>query len=41
MCLATWSFAWTTFLAVCLAAAPAQEKQTKEDKTGQPSIIPV
>ncbi len=41
MCLATWSFAWTTLLAVCLAAAPAQEKQTKVDKTGQPRVIPV
>jgi hypothetical protein len=26
---------------ICLAAAPAQEKQTKEDKAGQPRIIPV
>src|SRR6516162_7631372 len=41
MRLATWSFAWTTLLAVCLAAAPAQGKQAKEDKTGQPRIIPV
>src|SRR6516162_4371506 len=32
---------WTTLLAICLAAVPAQEKQTKEDKTGQPRIIPV
>jgi acetyl esterase/lipase len=31
MCLATWSFAWTTLLTVCLIAVPAQEKQTKED----------
>src|SRR5262249_17773752 len=41
MRLATWSFACTTLLAVCLAAAPAQDKQTKEDKSGQPRIIPV
>ena len=39
--LATWSFAWTTRLAVCLAAASAQEVQTKQDKTGQARIIPV
>src|SRR5262249_24238453 len=41
MRLATWSFAWTTLLTVCLAAAPAQEKQTNEDKTGKPRVIPV
>ena len=41
MRLPTWSIAWTTLLTACLAAAPAQEKQTKEDKTGQPRIIPV
>src|SRR5262249_26295598 len=41
MRLATWSFAWTTLLAICLAAVPAQEEQTKEDKTGQPRVIPV
>jgi hypothetical protein len=41
MYLAPWSFAWTPLLAVCLAAAPAQEKQTEKDKTGQPRIIPV
>jgi len=32
---------WTTLLAICLAAVPAQEKQTKEDRTGQPRVIPV
>ena len=41
MRLATWSIAWPTLLTVCLAAAPPQEKQTKEDKTGKPRIIPV
>ena len=41
MRMATWSFAWTNLLAICLAAVPAQEKQTKEDKTGQPRVIPV
>ena len=41
MRLGTWSFAWTTLLAICLAAVPAQGKQTKEDKTGQPRVIPV
>src|SRR5262249_48856694 len=41
MRLATWSLTWTTFLAVCLAAAPAQEKQIREDKTGGPRVIPV
>src|SRR5215471_7888925 len=41
MRLPTWSIAWTTLLTACLAAAPAQEKQTKDDKTGQPRIIPV
>ncbi len=41
MRLATWSFAWTTVLTVCLVAAPAQDKQTKEDRTGKPRIIPV
>ena len=41
MPLVTWSIGWTTLLAVCLTAAAAQEKQTKEDKTGQPRIIPV
>jgi acetyl esterase/lipase len=41
MCLATWSFAWATLLTVCLAAAPPQEKQTQEDKTGKPRVIPV
>jgi acetyl esterase/lipase len=41
MCLATWSFAWALLLVVCLAAWPAQEKQTQEGKTGQPRILPV
>jgi acetyl esterase/lipase len=41
MRLPTWSFACTILLAIGLATAPAQEKQTKEDKTGQPRIIPV
>src|SRR5262249_50247120 len=41
MCLPTWSIAWTTLLAACLAAAPAQEKQNTQVKTGQPRVIPV
>ena len=41
MRLATWSIAGTTLLAICLAPVPAQEKQSKEDKTGQPRVIPV
>jgi acetyl esterase/lipase len=38
---ATWSFAWATLLVICLAAVHAQDKQTKEDKTGRPRVIPV
>jgi hypothetical protein len=38
---ATWSMAWTTLLTVCLAAAPAQNKQTREDKAARPAVIPV
>src|SRR5262249_46928037 len=41
MRLPTWSIAWTTLLTACLAAAPAQDKQTTQDKTGQPRVIPV
>ena len=41
MRLRTWSIAWTILLTVCLAAAPAQDKQTTQDKTGQPMVIPV
>jgi acetyl esterase/lipase len=41
MRLVTSSFAWTTLLTVCLAAAPAPQKQTKGGKTGKPRIIPV
>src|ERR1700693_5141949 len=41
MPLVTSSFAWTTLLTVCLAAAPALEKQTKVDTTGKPRIVPV
>jgi acetyl esterase/lipase len=41
MRLPTWSIAWTTLLTACLAAAPAQDKQTAQDKTGQPRVIPV
>jgi acetyl esterase/lipase len=40
MPLPTWSIAWTTLLTACLAAAPAQDKQIPQDKTGQ-AIIPV
>jgi acetyl esterase/lipase len=35
------SIAWTTLLTACFAAAPAHDKQTTQDKTGQPRIIPV
>jgi acetyl esterase/lipase len=41
MRLATWTFAWIILLAFRLAAAPAHEKQNKEDKTAPPRIIPV
>jgi acetyl esterase/lipase len=41
MRLPIWSIAWTALLTACLAAAPAQDKQTKPDKTGQPRVIPV
>ena len=40
MRLATWSIAWTTLLTVCLAA-PAQDKQTKEDRSAQLAVIPL
>src|SRR5262245_5289955 len=35
------SIAWASLLAVWPAAAQAQEKQSKEDKSAQPTIIPV
>jgi len=41
MRLPPWSIAWTTLLTACLAAAPAQDRQTTQDKTGQPRVIPV
>ena len=41
MRLPTWSIAWTTLLTACLAVAPAQDKQTTQDRTGQPRVIPV
>ena len=41
MRLATWSFAWITLLAICVATVPAQEKQTQEEMTGRPRVIPV
>lgn len=41
MRLPRWSIACTTFLTACLAAAPAQDKQTTQAKTGQPRVIPV
>jgi acetyl esterase/lipase len=41
MRLPTWSIAWTTLLSACLAAAPAQDKLTAQDKTGEPRVIPV
>jgi acetyl esterase/lipase len=41
MRLPTWSIAWTTLLTACLAAAPAQDKQTTQEKTGAPRVIPV
>src|SRR5262249_59851623 len=41
MRLPTWSIAWTPLLTACLAAAPAQDKQTTQDKSGQPRVIPV
>jgi len=41
MRLAIWPIAWIALLTVCLAAAPAQERQTKLDKSDQPTVIPV
>jgi acetyl esterase/lipase len=41
MRLVTSSFAWTTLLTVCLAAAPRLEKQAEEDKIRKPVVIPV
>jgi acetyl esterase/lipase len=41
MRLPTWLIAWTTLLTVCFAAASAQDKDTKEDKSAQPTVIPV
>jgi acetyl esterase/lipase len=41
MRLPTGSIAWTTLLAACLGAAPPHDKQTTQDKTGPPRVIPV
>src|SRR5438876_11545394 len=41
MRLASWLIAWTTLLTVCLAAAPAQNKQAKADKADQLTVISV
>ncbi len=41
MRLPTRPIAWIALLTACLAAAPAQNKQSTEDKTGQPRVIPV
>ena len=41
MDLVTWSIAGTTLLTVCLAVASAQDKQTQEGKSAQPTVIPV
>jgi acetyl esterase/lipase len=41
MHLPSWSIAWTILLTVSLAAASARDVKTKEDKTGQPRVIPV
>jgi len=38
---AKWSIAWVSLLAVWPGAAQAQEKPAKEDKSAQPTIIPV
>jgi hypothetical protein len=38
---ATWLIAWTTLLTVSLAAASAQDKQTKEDKSALRTVIPI
>src|SRR5262249_11517567 len=35
------SMLWASLLAVCAVAAPAQDKQTQENKSTQPTVIPV
>jgi acetyl esterase/lipase len=41
MCLVFWSDLLMHLVVVCLAAAPAQDKETKEDKSTQLKVIPV
>jgi acetyl esterase/lipase len=41
MRLPSWSIAWAALLTVSLAAVLARDPQTKEDKTGQPRVMPV
>jgi acetyl esterase/lipase len=41
MRLPCWSIAATTLLTVSLAGAPARDGKSKEDKSGQPRVIPV
>ena len=41
MHLAASSLAWTTLLTACVAAVPAQDKQSTQGETGQPRVIPV
>jgi hypothetical protein len=41
MPLAKWLIVWASLPAVCAVGASAQEKQTKDDKAAQATVIPV